>query len=135
MKTIGNILWLSIAGIWIALGYLVAGLLCCLTVVGFPLGLQAFKLAGFALWPMGRVAIKDPKSPPVSALGNLIWFLLGGWWLVVVHLVAALLLMLTVIGIPFGLQAIKLAGLALFRSGAGWFERRCDCDGPRLTRV
>jgi len=114
VKTIGNLLWLVLSGFWMAIGYLVAGALCCLTVSGIPFGLASFRLAGYALWPFGRTVVPNPdRVPGVSAVGNVIWFLLGGWWLALGHLLTGCLLCLTIIGIPFGIAGFKMAGLAL----------------------
>lgn len=114
MRTIGNLLWLVLAGIWLALAYLVAGFLTFITIIGIPFGIQAFKLAGYALWPFGRVVVRRPRADvSLSTLGNVIWFILGGWFLVLLHLLTGLLLLLTIVGIPLGIANIKMAGLAL----------------------
>jgi uncharacterized membrane protein YccF (DUF307 family) len=118
LRVIGNILWLVLAGLWMALGYLVAGLLQCLTIIGIPFGIQSFKLAGYALWPFGRVVVqRNDRDEALSCLGNAVWFVLSGLWLALGHLVTGLLLCLTIIGIPFGIASFKLAGLALVPFG------------------
>ena len=114
MRTIGNVLWLVLAGWWLALGYLIAGIVQCIIIIGIPFGIQAFKLAGYALWPFGRVVVRRPDSDvAVSTIGNVIWFILGGFILVLGHVVAGILLMITIIGIPLGIASFKMAGLAL----------------------
>lgn len=114
MRTIGNITWLLLAGIWLAMAYVVAGILNFVIIIGIPFGIQAFKLAGYALWPFGRVVVHRPqRDVSISTLGNVAWFFLGGWFLTLAHLVTGLLLMFTVIGIPLGIANIKMAGLAL----------------------
>lgn len=114
MRTIGNLIWLLLAGIWLAFAYVVAGLLNMITILGIPFGIQAFKLAGYALWPFGRVVVDQPGSDAaLSTIGNVLWFLLGGWFLILMHLVTGLVLMITIIGIPLGVANIKMAGLAL----------------------
>lgn len=114
MRTIGNLIWLLFAGIWLAFAYVVAGLLNMITIIGIPFGIQAFKLAGYALWPFGRVVVDRPgRDAALSTLGNVLWFILGGWFLILMHLVTGLVMMLTIIGIPLGLANIKMAGLAL----------------------
>lgn len=114
MKAIGNIIWLVLAGIWLAFGYLVAGMLNFITIIGIPFGIQAFKLAGYALWPFGRaVVIKPHTDVSISTLGNVVWFFFGGWFLTLAHLFTAVLLLATVVGIPLGIANIKMAGLAL----------------------
>lgn len=114
LRLIGNVIWLLLAGWAMCLSYLVAGALLCLTIIGIPFGVAAFRLAFFVIWPFGRVAVHDSdRVPGVSAIANVLWFVLAGWWLALGHLVTGVLLCLTIIGIPFGIQSFKLAGLAL----------------------
>ena len=117
MRTLGNILWFLLAGLWLAMGYAVAGVLLCLTLVGIPFAIQAFKLARFSLWPFGRDVIARSSGSLLEVLVNLLWPVLFGWELFLAHLVAGALLCLTVIGIPFGVQAFKLSVLALWPFG------------------
>lgn len=112
-NTIANLLWL-IVGIPIALGYLVAGILNCIFLITIPFGIQSFKLAGYALWPFGRVVVyRAGRDVALSTLGNVIWFVTAGIWLALGHLIFGLLACLTIIGIPFGIASFKMAGLAL----------------------
>ncbi|MCU0269029.1 MAG: YccF domain-containing protein [Acidimicrobiales bacterium] len=115
MRLIGNILWLLLAGLWLAIGYVVAGVVLCLTVIGIPFGVQSFKLAGYALAPFGRVVVDegDRGSGCLTTVGNVLWIVLAGIWLAIGHVVTGLLLCLTIIGIPFGIANIKMAALAL----------------------
>jgi len=114
MRTLGNILWFVFAGLWLGIGYLLAGVLLCLTVIGIPFGLAAFRLAGYAFWPFGRIVVANPdRVPGVSAVANVLWFVLAGWWLCLMHLVTGVALCLTIIAIPFGIADFKLAGLAI----------------------
>ena len=114
LGTVGNLIWLVFAGIWLMLGYVFAGVLACLTIVGIPFGIQAFKLAGYALWPFNRMAVRDERRDgALSLLGNVIWFLVGGWWLAAAHVVFAAFLVITIIGAPLALASLKMAGLAL----------------------
>jgi uncharacterized membrane protein YccF (DUF307 family) len=114
MRTIGNVLWLILAGLWLAIGYVAAGIANCLTIIGIPFGIASFKLAGYALWPFGRAVVRDMGGPsPLSTIGNVIWFFLGGWWLALLHLLLGLVLCITIIGIPFGIASFKMARLAL----------------------
>ena len=118
MKTIGNILWFVLAGIWLALGYAVFGLLMCITIIGIPFGIQAFKLAGFVLWPFGRTVVpREGGLAPLEMVFNILWLLFAGWELFLASLVAGALLCITIIGIPFGIQAFKLSILALWPFG------------------
>lgn len=118
MRTVLNVIWLLLAGIELALIYAVTGFGLCLTVVGIPIGIQLFKLAGFAIWPFGRAAVPVPgANAAVSAIGNLVWIVLVGWWLALVHVILGLVLCVTIIGIPFGLAVLKMTGLALWPFG------------------
>lgn len=133
MQLLGNVLWFIFAGLPLFLGYLVAGLVMCVTIVGIPFGLQSFKLAGFAAWPFGRVVVDLPhESGCLMVLGNLLWLVFAGIWLALWHVVAGLLLCLTIIGIPFGLASIRMAGLALtpFGKAVLTVEEAARLHGP-----
>jgi uncharacterized membrane protein YccF (DUF307 family) len=117
MRTIGNILWLLIAGITLALSYILGGILMCITIVGIPFGIQSFKLAGLALWPFGRTTVHDSMGGCLEVGFNIVWLLLVGWGIFLAHLVVGALLCLTIIGIPFGIQAFKISWLALWPFG------------------
>jgi uncharacterized membrane protein YccF (DUF307 family) len=118
VRVILNIIWLVLAGIWMAIGYLVAGLLLCITIIGIPFGVQSFKLAGYALWPFGRALVpSSTRSRSLSVIGNILWFVLAGWWLALGHLFTGILLCITIIGIPLGIASFKMAGAALVPFG------------------
>jgi uncharacterized membrane protein YccF (DUF307 family) len=115
---VGNIIWLLLAGIWMSLAYLVAGVLAIVGIVTIPLALPAFKLAGYAAWPFGRMVVPRPdRDVALSAIGNVVWLILCGWWLAIGHLVTALLLAITIIGIPLAVASLKMAGRALWPYG------------------
>ena len=100
------------------IGYATSGLLLCLTVIGIPFGIQAFKLAGFTLWPFGRKVVEpSDDSGCFSVAFNILWLVLFGWELFLVHVVSGVLLSATIIGVPFGIQAFKLSALALWPFG------------------
>ena len=114
MKTLGNIIWVVFGGFFIFLEYLFAGLLLCVTIVGIPFGLQAFKLAYMALWPFGKhIEYMDYAPGCLSTLMNIIWLIVGGIWIALSHLVLGILFAITIIGIPFAKQHFKLVSLAL----------------------
>lgn len=114
MTFIGNVLWLVLAGWWLALAYVIAGIINIIPIITIPLAIQSFKLAGYALWPFGRTVVEIPnRSGGVSFLANVVWLILAGWWLVLAHVAAGVLLMITIIGIPLGVASFKMAGLAL----------------------
>ncbi|MBN1340046.1 MAG: YccF domain-containing protein [Bacteroidales bacterium] len=114
MKTLGNVIWLVFGGFITALEYVIASFLLIITIIGIPFGLQTIKLASLAIWPFGREARQSDRAPGCfSTLMNIIWILIGGIWISLTHLIFALLLAITIIGIPFAMQHLKLAGLAL----------------------
>jgi uncharacterized membrane protein YccF (DUF307 family) len=118
MRTLGNILWLVLAGLWLALGYVAAGIIMCLLIVTIPFGIQAFKLASYALWPFGRTVVERPDDTPVlGCVGNVLWVVVVGWELALAHLITGLLLCLTIVGIPLGLACFKMIPLALLPFG------------------
>ncbi|MDR1557580.1 MAG: YccF domain-containing protein [Tannerellaceae bacterium] len=114
MKLIGNLVWLIFGGFFIALEYLVASLLLIITIIGIPFGLQTLKLSMLALWPFGsKVTDNGSSGGCLSVVMNIFWILIGGIWISLTHLLFGLLLCITIIGIPFGMQHFKMAGLAL----------------------
>ena len=113
MNLIGNILWIILGGFIIAIEYVIAGVVSCATIIGIPLGIQSFKLAGASLWPFGReVKPNDNAGSGLSTLLNVIWILVGGIWISLTHLGLGVILCATIIGIPFGLQHFKLMKLS-----------------------
>jgi uncharacterized membrane protein YccF (DUF307 family) len=118
MKTLLNIIWLVLAGVWMALGYLIAAVLLAITIIGIPFAVQSLKLGGYALWPFGRALVQSPtRNKSLSLIGNVLWFVLAGWWLALGHLLTGIALCLTIIGIPLGIADIKMAGAALVPFG------------------
>jgi uncharacterized membrane protein YccF (DUF307 family) len=119
VQTLGNILWLIFVGIWLAIGFVVAGIVMFILIITIPFGIQAFKLAGFALWPFGRhVEYTDRVASPLRIIGNILWIIFGGLWLAVNCLIGGVILCITIIGIPFGIQAFKLIPIVLMPFGA-----------------
>ena len=116
-----NILWVVLGGLVMALGWWLAGLVCAITIVGLPWARSCFVIGAFSLWPFGQEAISrrdltgrhDLGTGALGVIGNVVWFLVAGWWLAIGHLTSALACFITVIGIPFGIQHIKLALIAL----------------------
>ena len=118
MRLLLNILWLILAGVWLALGYLIAAALMAITIIGLPFAKQALKLGVYAFWPFGRELVQSPtRMKGLSVVGNVLWFVLAGWWLALGHLITGVLLCLTIIGIPLGIGDIKMAGAALVPFG------------------
>jgi len=117
MRTIGNVLWLLLAGWWLALLYVVAGVIACILIITIPFGIASFRLASFVLWPFGRRSVFRRDAGALALVGNVLWILFLGWELAVAHLVAGLLLCVTVVGIPFGIACWKMVPLALLPLG------------------
>jgi uncharacterized membrane protein YccF (DUF307 family) len=118
MNFLGNLIWLIFGGLAAALGYLVGGFILCLTIIGIPFGLQCFKIAGLVLWPFGRQVVPSGNGMGcLSIIFNIIWLLCGGLYTALVHLLFALLLAITIIGIPFARQHLKLMELSLMPFG------------------
>jgi len=106
-----------LSGIWLALGYAVAGIVMFILIITIPFGVQAFKLAGYSLWPFGRTVVKKPTAGAGSVVGNVIWLVLAGWWLALAHIVTAFFLAITIIGIPLAIGNVKLVPVALWPFG------------------
>ncbi|MCZ7417291.1 MULTISPECIES: YccF domain-containing protein [unclassified Streptomyces] len=117
MKTILNLIWLVLSGFWLFLGYLLAGLILCVTVIGIPFGVASFRIGVYALWPFGYSAVERPDAGAPSMIGNILWLVLAGWWLALGHIVSGVLLCVTIIGIPFGIANFKLIPVSLMPLG------------------
>ncbi|MEU1815532.1 YccF domain-containing protein [Streptomyces roseifaciens] len=117
MKFILNIIWLVLCGFWMAIGYVVAGLICCILIVTIPFGIASFRIANYALWPFGRTAVERRDAGAGSLLGNVIWIVLAGWWLALGHIVTGIALCITIIGIPLGIANFKLIPVSLMPLG------------------
>lgn len=115
LKALGNVLWFIFAGLWQGLGWILVGCLWCITIVGIPVGVQCFKMAGLAFLPFGKEVEYGGGVP--SVLINILWIFFGGLELAIVAVLNGLLLCVTVIGIPFGIQCFKQAKLALMPFG------------------
>lgn len=120
-RTLLNLLWVVLGGLPMALGWWLVAVLCAVTVVGLPWARSCWVIGRFSLWPFGTEAINrrdlkgraDLGTGPVGILGNVIWFVVAGWWLALGHLSSALACFVSIVGIPFGIQHIKLALIAL----------------------
>jgi uncharacterized membrane protein YccF (DUF307 family) len=120
-----NVLWLIFGGLWMAVGWIVAGVIMAITIIGIPWMRAAFNIAIYTLLPFGQKAVSraeytgrdDIGTGPLGVVGNIIWLIFAGWWLALGHFVFAILLFITIIGIPFGWAHLKLAGLALWPIG------------------
>ncbi|MGW4594294.1 YccF domain-containing protein [Streptomyces sp. NPDC004457] len=112
-----NILWLVFCGLWMAIGYLIAALICFILIVTIPFGIASLRIAGFVLWPFGRTTVRRPGAGAPSFVGNVLWIVFAGWWLALAHLITSIPLFLSVVGIPFGWANLKLIPLSLMPLG------------------
>jgi uncharacterized membrane protein YccF (DUF307 family) len=112
-----NIIWFVLAGVWLAIAYALAALICFILIITIPFGIAALRIAVFALWPFGKTVVKRSDAGVASAIGNIIWLLLCGWWLALLHLISGILLCVTIIGIPLGIGNFKLIPVSLLPMG------------------
>jgi uncharacterized membrane protein YccF (DUF307 family) len=117
MRTLLNVIWLVLCGIWLGLAYVIAGIVCCILIVTIPFGLASFRIAEFSLWPFGRRLVERPDAGVSSTIGNVLWIIFAGWWLALVHLTTAVALAVKIIGIPLALANLKLIPVSLVPLG------------------
>jgi len=115
MSWLGNLIWLIFGGFFAAIGYILGGLATCLTIIGIPFGIQSIKLGLASLAPFGKELVPSTAQPGfLRIVFDIIWLLLFGWEIALVHLSSAAILAITIIGIPFAIQHVKLVPVALF---------------------
>jgi uncharacterized membrane protein YccF (DUF307 family) len=117
VRVILNLIWLVLCGFWMAIGYAVAGVVCCILIITIPFGIASFRIAGYALWPFGRTAVRKPTAGLGSAVGNVIWVVVAGWWLALGHIVTGIAMCVTIIGIPLGIASFKMVPISLLPLG------------------
>jgi uncharacterized membrane protein YccF (DUF307 family) len=117
MRLLLNIIWFVLAGLWMAIGYAVAALICFVFIITIPFGIASLRIGMFALWPFGKTVVKRADAGIASGIGNIIWFVFCGWWLAILHLIGGVFLCATIIGIPLGLANFKLIPVSLLRMG------------------
>ena len=117
MRLILNIIWLIFGGLWLALGYFLAGLICFVLIVTIPFGFAAFRIGLYALWPFGYTVVDKPGPRPGALIGNIIWLILFGIWLAIGHLISAVAMAITIVGIPLALANLKLIPVSLMPLG------------------
>jgi uncharacterized membrane protein YccF (DUF307 family) len=113
MRLAGNVIWFVFSGVWLFLAYSVAALLCFVSIIGIPFGVASLRIAMYAVWPFGRAVVPKATKGFGSTLGNVVWFVLGGWYLTVLHIISGVVLCLTVIGIPLGLANFRMITVSL----------------------
>jgi uncharacterized membrane protein YccF (DUF307 family) len=115
MSLLGNLIWLIFGGFIAALGYIIGGLALCLTIVGIPFGLQSIRLGIATLAPFGKeVVVDEEREGPLALIFDIIWIVIAGWEIALAHLTAAAILAITIVGLPFARQHIKLIPVAIF---------------------
>jgi uncharacterized membrane protein YccF (DUF307 family) len=117
MRILLNIIWLVLCGLWMAIGYVVAGIICCILIVTIPFGLASFRIANYALWPFGRTVVDRRDAGAPSLIGNIIWLIFAGIWLAIGHITTGIALCVTIIGIPLGVANFKMIPISLFPLG------------------
>ena len=118
MNALLNIIWLLFGGIWLALGYFAAGVICCLLIVTIPFGIASFRIGVYALWPFGQTVVnRDIRMGAWSTIGNVIWVLVAGIWIAIGHVLTAIPMFLSIIGIPLGIANLKLIPVTCFPFG------------------
>lgn len=131
MRLVLNIIWLIFGGLWLAVSYLLAALVCFLLIITIPFGFAALRIALFALWPFGRTIVDKPGTGTGALIGNVIWVVLFGWWLALEHLLTAVAMAITIIGIPLALANLKLIPVSLMPLG----KQIVPVDSPRSEWV
>ena len=117
MRTLLNIIWFVFGGLWLALGYALAGVVFCILIVTIPLGVASFRMARYALWPFGRAVVPKESAGAGAVILNVVWILLAGWWLAIVHVVTAVAQAITIIGIPLAIANLKMVPISLVPYG------------------
>jgi uncharacterized membrane protein YccF (DUF307 family) len=117
MRLILNLIWLILCGFWMAVGYAIAGIICCILIITIPWGIASFRIANYALWPFGRTVVDRHDAGAASLIGNIIWIVVAGIWLAIGHVVTGIALCITIIGIPLGIANFKLIPVSLMPLG------------------
>ena len=117
LRAILNVIWLVFCGIWMAIAYFFAGLVCFILIITIPFGIASWRIANYVLWPFGRTIDRRETAGVASLIGNIIWIILFGWWLAIGHLVFGIAMCLTIIGIPLGLASFKIIPVTLVPLG------------------
>ena len=117
MRVILNLIWLILAGFWMAIAYVLVGIVACVLIITIPFGIASFRIANYVLWPFGRTTVPRRDAGVGSLIGNIIWIILFGWELALMHLVTGIALCITIIGIPLGLANFKLIPISLLPLG------------------
>lgn len=123
MRTLLNIIWLVLGGVWLWLGYVLAGILACLLIITIPAGVASFRMAKYVIWPFGKAVVERPGAGGLSAFANVVWFLIAGWWLALAHVATALGQALTIVGILNAVVSLKMIPVSCFPFGKEIIDR------------
>lgn len=134
MRTLLNIIWLVLSGFWLALLYVLVGIVACLLIITIPFGIASFRMAAFALWPFNKAVIETSTPATAGPVGclNVIWFLIAGLWLAIGHLTTAAALAITIIGIPLALGNLQMIPVTCFPFGKTFVHRDRVPAGARV---
>lgn len=128
MRTLLNIIWLLFAGLELFIAYVFFGVIACVFIITIPAGVACFRMAGYVVWPFGRVVVDKPGAGVGSALMNIVWFLVAGLWLSIGHLLTAAAQAITIVGIPLAIANVKLIPVTCFPFG----KQVVESPGARL---
>jgi len=128
MRTLLNIIWFLFAGLELFIAYVFFGVIACVFIITIPAGVACFRMAGYVVWPFGRVVVDKPGAGVGSALMNVVWFLVAGLWLSIGHLLTAFAQAITIIGIPLAIANVKLIPVTCFPFG----KQVVESPGARL---
>ncbi|QCB50174.1 YccF domain-containing protein [Rhodococcus sp. PAMC28707] len=117
MRVVLNIIWLIFGGLWLAIGYFAAGIICCILIITIPFGIASFRIGVYALWPFGKTIVDKPTSGVAAVVGNVIWLIVAGIWLAIAHVVSAIAMAITIIGIPLAVANLKMVPISLMPLG------------------
>ena len=117
MRTLLNIIWFLFGGLWLALGYVLFGIIACLLIITIPAGVASFRMAAYAIWPFGKAVVDKPGAGAGSGIMNVIWFVVAGLWLALGHLTTAAAQAVTIIGIPLAIANLKMIPVTCFPFG------------------
>ncbi len=117
MRILLNIIWLIFGGLWLALGYFLAGLVMCILIITIPFGIASFRIGLYALWPFGKTVVDKPTAGVGSLIGNVLWLILAGIWLAIGHIATALAMAITIVGIPLAIANLKMIPISLMPLG------------------
>lgn len=123
MRTLLNVIWFLLAGLWLGLAYVVAGILGFLFIITAPIGVASFRMARYVMWPFGKAVVPAPGAGALSGIANVVWFFIAGWWLALGHLATAVAQALTIVGIVNAVVSLKMIPVSCFPFGKRIVDR------------